>query len=191
LLGEFLLPLSNILPRTYQGLHAIMKDIGMNYQTIDACPNDHIIYYGQHSSKIECLQCLISIYRIDQVTKRVPQKFFHHIPIIPHLQRLFRCESIVQFIDYHPRNISGYGVLRIPVNGSAFREIEEKWGDFKDEPRNVRISLATDDVNPFKEFRSIYSVWPIFFINNNIPPWMSIKREHMMLIMIVPSICLH
>ena len=44
LLGEFLLPSSNILPRTYQDLHAIMKDIGMDYQTIDACPNDHIIY---------------------------------------------------------------------------------------------------------------------------------------------------
>ena len=46
LLGEFLLPLSNILPRTYRGLHAIMKDIGMDYQTIYACTNDHIIYYG-------------------------------------------------------------------------------------------------------------------------------------------------
>ena len=60
LLGEFLLPSSNILPRTYQGLHAIMKDIRMDYQTIDACPNDHIIYYGQHSSKTKCLQCFIS-----------------------------------------------------------------------------------------------------------------------------------
>ena len=46
LLGKFLLPLSNILPCTYRGLDAITKDIGMDYQTIDACPNDHIIYYG-------------------------------------------------------------------------------------------------------------------------------------------------
>jgi hypothetical protein len=61
----------------------------------------------------------------------------------------------------------------------------------KDEPRNVRLSLATDGVNQFRELRSIYSVWPIFFINNNIPPWMSIKREHIMLTMIVPGICLH
>ena len=86
LLGEFLLPSSNILPRTYRGLHAIMKDIGMDYQTIDACPNDHIIYYGQHASKTECLQCLISRYRSDQVTKRVPRKVLRHIPIIPRLQ---------------------------------------------------------------------------------------------------------
>ena len=49
LLGEFLLPSSNILPYTYQDLYAITKDIGMEYQDIYACPNDHIIYYGQHA----------------------------------------------------------------------------------------------------------------------------------------------
>lgn len=52
LLGKFLLPLPNILPGTYPDLYAIMKDIGMEYQAIYACPNDHIIYYGQHASKI-------------------------------------------------------------------------------------------------------------------------------------------
>jgi hypothetical protein len=41
------------------------------------------------------------------------------------------------------------------VDGYAFREIEEKWEDFKDEPRKVRLSLAVDDVNPFREIRSI------------------------------------
>jgi hypothetical protein len=86
LLGEFLSLSSNILPRTYRGLHAIMKDIGMDYQTIDACPNDHIIYYGQHTSKTKCPQCLISGYRTDQVTKRVSRKVLRHIPIIPCLQ---------------------------------------------------------------------------------------------------------
>jgi hypothetical protein len=99
LLGEFLLPSSNILPRTYRDLNAIMKDIGMDYQTIDACPNDHIIYYGQNASKTECPQCLISRYRTDQVTKRVPRKVLRHIPIIPRLQQLFRSERITQFMD--------------------------------------------------------------------------------------------
>jgi hypothetical protein len=186
-----LLPSSNILPRTYRGLNAIMKDIGMDYQTIDACPNDHIVYYGQHASKTECLQCLISRYRTNQVTKRVSQKVLRHIPIIPRFQQLFKCESIAQFMDYYACNRSGDGVLRMPVDGSAFREIEEKWEDFKDEPRNVRLTLAANGVNPFRKLRSIYSVWPIFVINNNIPPWMSIKREHIMLTMIVPGISLH
>ena len=164
-----------------------MKYIGMEYQAINACTNDHIIYYGQHASKTECLQCLISRYRTDQVTKRVSRKVLHHIPIIPHLQQLFQCESIAQFMDYHACNRSGDGVLQMPIDGYSFKEIEEKWLVFKDEPRNVRLSLVADGVNPFGELRSIYSVWPIFVINNNIPPWMSIKREHIMLTMIVPG----
>ena len=31
-----------------------MKEIGMDYQAIDACPNDHIIYYGQYASENKC-----------------------------------------------------------------------------------------------------------------------------------------
>jgi predicted RNA-binding Zn-ribbon protein involved in translation (DUF1610 family) len=72
LLGEFLLPSSNILPRTYRDLHAIMKDIGMEYQSIDACTNDNIIYYGQHALKTKCPVCGINRYRTYQVTKMVP-----------------------------------------------------------------------------------------------------------------------
>ena len=49
LLGEFLLPPSNNLPRTCREVFLIMKEIGMDYQAIDACPNDHIIYYGQYA----------------------------------------------------------------------------------------------------------------------------------------------
>ena len=46
LLGEFLLPPSNNLPCTCRDVFLIMKEIGMEYQDIDAFPNDHIIYYG-------------------------------------------------------------------------------------------------------------------------------------------------
>jgi hypothetical protein len=76
----------------------------------------------------------------------------------------------------------------MPVDGSTLNYIKEKWPILKEEPRNVRLSLAADGVNPFGELRSMYLVWPIFVINNNLPPWMSIKREHTMLATIVPSI---
>jgi hypothetical protein len=79
----------------------------------------------------------------------------------------------------------------MPADGYAFKEIAAKWTEFTDEPRNVRFSFATDGVNPFAELRSVYSVWSIFVINNNIPPWMSINREHIMLTMIIPGIYLH
>jgi hypothetical protein len=93
-------------------------------------------------------------------------------------------------MDYHARNRSEYDVLQMPIDGSLYKNIEERWSIFKEEPCNVRISLVDDGVNPFGELSSIYSVWHVFVINNNLPPWMSIKREHTMLAMIVPGIFL-
>ena len=78
--------------------------------------------------------------------------------------------------------------MQMPADGSAFKEIEETWSHFKEEPRNLKLSLAADGVNPYRDMRSVYSVWPIFVINNNIPPWMSIKRKHIVLEIIVLDI---
>ena len=51
LLGEFLLPPSNNLPRTCQEVFLIMKEIGMDYQAINACTNDHILYIMENMHK--------------------------------------------------------------------------------------------------------------------------------------------
>ena len=52
-------------------------------------------------------------------------------------------------MDYYARNRSQDDVIRIPTDGSGFRDMEEKWSNFKEEPRNLRISLASYGVNPF------------------------------------------
>ena len=165
-----------------------MKEIGMQYEAIDACPDDHIIYYKQHEFERKYQECHSNRYQTDKVTKKVPRKVLRYIPIIPRLQRLLRCKNIAQFMDYLAHNRIQDDILRMPADGFAFRDMEEKWPHFKEEPRNVRISFAEDGVNSYEEKRSIYSVWPIFIINNNIPPWLSIKREHIMLSMTILGI---
>ena len=59
-----------------------MKEIGMDYQAIDACTNDHIIYCGQYALENKCPQSKISRYQTDQVTKNVPRKVLRYIHII-------------------------------------------------------------------------------------------------------------
>ena len=93
-------------------------------------------------------------------------------------------------MDYHAKKKIEDGILRMPTDGFALNNIEEKWPIFKYEPRNVRLSLVADGFNLFGEFRSICSEWSVFVINNNLPPWMSIKKEHIMLAMILASIFL-
>ena len=109
LIAEFLLPPSNILPCTYRDLSSIIKRIGMHYEAIHACPDDHVIYYNQHEFPTKCLECHISRYQTYQVTKKV----LRYIPIIPRLQWLFRCKKIAKFMDYHARNGSQDDVIRI------------------------------------------------------------------------------
>ena len=94
MIAEFLLPPSSILPRTYWDLCAIMKEIGVQYEAIHACLDDHVIYYNQYGFETEHPECHISRYRIDHVTKKVPCKVLRYIPIIPRLQWLFKCKNI-------------------------------------------------------------------------------------------------
>ena len=78
-------------------------------------------------------------------------------------------------------------MLRIPADSKAMKYIEKKWPEkFKNDPRSVRLGLAIDGVNPFSNQTSNYSCWSIVIINYNIPPWMSIGKENLMLAIIVP-----
>ena len=79
--------------------------------------------------------------------------------------------------------------MRMHVDSFVLKDIENRWLVFKEENLNLKFSLVADGVNPFGDMRSIYSMWPIFVINNNIPPWISIK-DHIMLSMIVLCIFL-
>ena len=49
--------------------------------------------------------------------------------------------------------------------GYKYKILEiKKWPHLKNEPRNARISLAMDDVNPFGDLRTTYYVWPVLII---------------------------
>ena len=155
----------------------------MEYQSINACPKDNFVYHKEQKNATEYPKFHMSRYRDDQVTKELPRKVLCYIPIILHLKQLFRCSSLAQFMDYHACNRSWDDIIWMSADNSTSMDIEEKWPHFK-EPQNLMLSLAIDDVNQYGEMRSVYSIWPIFVINNNLPPWMSIKREHIMLEMI-------
>ena len=58
-----------------------MKEIGIHYEAIHPCSDDHAKYYNLHEFAIECPEFHISRYRTDQVTKKVPLKVLCYIPI--------------------------------------------------------------------------------------------------------------
>ena len=92
------------------------------------------------------------------------------------------------FMYLHAQKRIEDGFIEIPAGDYVYNEIKEEWMGFKHGSHNVMLSLVANNVNSFGVCRFISSVWLIYVINNNLPPWMSIKREHIMLEIIVLGI---
>ncbi|KAL4027982.1 hypothetical protein IC575_011172 [Cucumis melo] len=59
------------------------------------------------------------------------------------------------------------------------------WPTFGSEPRNLRLGLSTDGINPFGDLSSNYSCWPVITTIYNLPPWLCMRRKHLMLTMLI------
>ena len=135
----------------------------------------------------ECSQCGSSRYREDVIGKAIPVKVLRHFPIIPRIKSMFRCKDIARLMTWHQSTRSTDEVMRVPADSPAWKHIEEKWPTFWEEPRNIRLGLAMDGINPFGVQSSSWSTWPVCLVNYNLPPWLAIKKGHLLLSLIVPG----
>ncbi|WVZ83931.1 LOW QUALITY PROTEIN: hypothetical protein U9M48_031025 [Paspalum notatum var. saurae] len=54
-------------------------------------------------------------------------------------------------------------------------------GNLVENARNIRLGLATDGFNPFGKMSSSYSMWPVFLIPYNFPPWECMEQSNFMM----------
>ena len=94
----------------------------------------------------------------------------------PRLQKLYRRRHMSSLQTWHKEVKSEAGVMRYVQDSPAWNHVDETWPSFASEPRNVRMGLAMDGVNPHKLMRKPNSIWPVLLINYNIPPWLAMKR---------------
>ena len=170
------------MPYDRRQAKSILTDIGMDFNSYHACPNDCILFRHEYRDTTECPKCGKSRYRQDVQGDRVPAKVF---PIIPRIRTMFKCKRIASLMHWHKNSRSTDNVMRVPADSPAWKHIEEKWEDFKSEPCNIRFGLAMDGVNPFGLCSSTWSTWPICLVNYNLPPWLAIKKGHILLSLIV------
>ena len=65
-------------------------------------------------------------------------------------------------------------------------QFDNRWTDFTQHPRNMRLGLVIDGVNPFSDQSNKWSTWPMFLINYNLTPWLETK-PFFMLSLIIPG----
>ncbi|KAL5571521.1 hypothetical protein UlMin_021118 [Ulmus minor] len=78
-------------------------------------------------------------------------------------------------------------VMRHPVDGKSWQEFDKRHPQFAGDVRNVRLGLAADGFNPFGNMSLSYSMWPVVLTTYNLPPWICMKVEYLMLSLLIPG----
>lgn len=190
ILSKSILPGINSLPTSEYAASKTLKQLGLAYDTIHACPGPKacILFRGdEHKDLQNCPECGAA--RFKQVGKAlVPAKVLRHFPLIPRLKRMFSTPLQAKYMTWHARNLSEPGVMRHAADSFQWKFVNNRFSDdFAQEDRNLRLGLATDGVNPFSIKRSTWSTWPVLLLNYNLPPWMTTKRHFIMLSLIIPG----
>ena len=90
-------------------------------------------------------------------------------------------------MKWHVRRKSKDKVMRSVVDSKAWNHVNNRWPEFAKKERNVRLGLALDGVNPFRNQSLSHSTWPVVMLNYNLPPWLVTKNFFMMLTLLIPG----
>ena len=90
-------------------------------------------------------------------------------------------------MSWHSENRSTNGIMQTLVDNLTWKHIETKWPIFERKLCHLRLGLGTDGVNPFGVHSTKWSNWLVVLWNYNIPPWMSIKKGHLILCLLIPG----
>ena len=182
-----ILPKGNCMPESRSAGKRILTTLGLDYESIHVCPNDHVLFKKELANKVKCPTCAAPRYREDLQGDRIPNKVVRHFPLIPRIKHIFRCKGIASLMSCHATNKSTDGKMRVPADSPAWKHVEDKWLEFKRDPRHLRLGLAADGVNPFGLRSTKWSTWPVVLVNYNIPPWLSIKKGHLIVSLLIPG----
>ena len=94
LLREALPDAMDGLPKSYYEAEKLMKELGLGYEKIHACPNDCTLYCGENERQTSCETCHQPRWRTSDKDptgekRKIAQKVLWYFPLKPRLQRLF------------------------------------------------------------------------------------------------------
>ncbi|CAL2260083.1 unnamed protein product [Prunus armeniaca] len=188
-LGVFkrMLPTDNCLPKDHKQAQKVLNGLGLGYEKIHACKNNCMLFYKEHESLDTCPICNESRFKMTSQNKttKIPQKVMRYLPLKPKLQRLYMSTHTATDMRWHKEKRVDDDVMRHPADGETLKEFDRTFPEFAADPRNVRLGLATDGFNPYEVLNQHHSTWPIFVFPYNLPPWKCMKKEYMMMTVLI------
>ncbi|KAL5552401.1 hypothetical protein UlMin_002577 [Ulmus minor] len=169
----------------------LMTKMVLGYSSIHVCKNDCALFWKENSLKDTCPVCSESRWKLQsgkRSGKNVPHKVLRYFPVGPRLKRLFATSTTAKLMWWHSTGKSkDNDVMRHPVDGKSWQEFDKRHPQFAGDVRNVRLGLAADGFNPFGNMSLSYSMWPVVLTTYNLPPWICMKAEYLMLSLLIPG----
>nr|XP_043625605.1 uncharacterized protein LOC122597034 [Erigeron canadensis] len=187
------------IPKSLYDLRKIIRELGLSYDKIDACPNDCMLYWNENKDKTKCDTCKLSRYKASDddpeddsstphTDKKIGAKVLRYFPLIPRLQRLFMSSKTAASMKWHEESRTKDGYLRHPADSPAWKTFDFMHPDFVVDSRNVRLGLASDGFNPFGTMSVSHSTWPVVLMPYNLPPWMCMQQPYFFLSLLIPGL---
>ncbi|XP_042441186.1 uncharacterized protein LOC122026513 [Zingiber officinale] len=182
----------NDLPKSYYEAEKLMKQLGLGYEKIDACPNDCTLFWRLDKERIQCKTCNELRWETSEndptgEKRKISRKVLWYFPIKPRLQHLFMSSKTASHMRWHSESRTKDGYMRYPADSPAWQTFDHKHPEFAKDPRNIRLGLASDGFNPFKNMSTTHSTWPVILMPYNLPPWMCMKQQYFMLSLLIPG----
>ena len=163
----------------------MLKEFDLGYEKIHAGVNGCCLFRKDLEVMETCPKCKSSRWQVDKRTKNIkkgiPVKVLRYFPIIPRFKRMFMIQEKAEQLTWHSNHKSQDSKMRHPVDSLAWDSIDRKWPSFASDPRNLRLGLAADGFNPFANLSSTYSCWPVMLVTYNLPPWLCMAKDNVML----------
>ena len=186
LLSKVILPKPNSMPSSEDIASSMLRRLGLKYDTIDACQNGCVLFRLEYADLTTCPICGAPRYRTVGLS-RVPNKVLRHFPLIPRLKRMYSTPHLAALMTWHGSNVSSDGKMRGPHDSPQWDHIRDNHPGFESDMRNVHLGLCADGLNPHSQKRSTHSLCPVLLLNYNIPPWLTIKRFFIMMVLLIPG----
>ena len=189
LLGVFrkALPTPSLVPRNFYEAKKYIRDLGFGGQKIHACVNGCVLYRKKYALLTQCPNEECNEPRFEKDSK-VPKKVLRYFPLKPRLQRLFINESTALDMRWHKeKRVNDENIVRHPADSEAWKHLDRKYPPFTNDPRSVRLGLVTYGFTPFGNLSRPRSIWPVFIVPYNLPPWKCMKDPYMFMSLLIPQ----
>lgn len=101
-------PEGNVIPESINECKNLLRDLGLGYEVIHACPNDCVLFWKENAHLEKCPnpKCQSSRYKVnDSKGRKIPQKILRYFPLTPRLKRLYMTSEIAKDMRWHSDNV--------------------------------------------------------------------------------------